>query len=188
VWASAGLVLALGSEDRWVHLADGLREWQGGGSGQELEGDVALIVFGRGDRHGSGYPSGAKMPCRRKPQKNRDGWRNNHSRQHHHPRRRFEVAGLSRDLQNRVAQMLGGDRQKPPVRRYAHDRLGDTQRHGLCVCDALLGVLSLLRQEIVGRDINAISSRSGRRPSRPLRVGGWLLGTDDVDPAARNPH
>jgi hypothetical protein len=70
--------------------------------------------------------------------------------------------------------MLGGDRQKPPVRRYAHDRLRDTQRHDLRVCDASLGVLGLLRQEIVGRDINGNQQQVEVGVHRgPLRVGGW---------------
>ena len=68
--------------------------------------------------------------------------------------------------------MLGGDRQEPPVRRYAHDRLGDTQRHDLRVCDASPGVLRLLGQEIVSRHINGSEQQVEVGVHRgPLRVG-----------------
>ena len=74
VWASAGLVLAPGSEDRGVHLADGLGECPAGvalvadqglpavaaGARQELQGDLALIAFGGGHRDRSGCAVGGE--------------------------------------------------------------------------------------------------------------------------------
>jgi len=87
-----------------------------------------------------------------------------------------------------MTQVLVSDRQKAPVRRDAHDRLGDAQRHDLRVCDASLGVLSPLRQEIVGRDVNGNQQQVEVGVHRgPLRVGGWLLSTADFDPAAQKP-
>jgi hypothetical protein len=70
------------------------------------------------------------------------------------PAAALEVARLARDLRKQVAQMLGRDREEPTVRWYAHDRLRDAERDDLRVCDASLGVLRPIGQEIVSRDIN----------------------------------
>jgi hypothetical protein len=45
--------------------------------------------------------------------------------------------------------------RQPAIRRDAHDRLGDTRRDDLRVCDATRSVLVPLGQETVGRDMNA---------------------------------
>src|ERR1700704_5311409 len=80
VWALAGLVLATGSEDRGIELGDGLGERPpcvalvadqrlasgSASAGQELEGDLALIAFGGGDRHGSGCAVGGEDPVQAK--------------------------------------------------------------------------------------------------------------------------
>src|SRR5271167_188049 len=97
----------------------------------------------------------------------------------------LEVAGLPWNPREQVAQMLGGDRQKASVRRYAHDRLGDAQRHDLRVCDASPGVPRLLRQEIVSRDVNGSEQQVEVGVHRgPLR-SAMLLSTADFDLAAQ---
>lgn len=80
--------------------------------------------------------------------------------------------------------MLCRDDQESPIRRYAHDRLGDAERHDLRVCDASPGVLSSLRQEIVGRDVNGSEQQVEVGVHRgPLR-SAMLQSTADFDPAA----
>src|SRR5947208_14157116 len=80
VWALARLILATGSEDRGIELGDGLGERPprvalvadqrlasgSASAGQELEGDLALIAFGGGDRHGSWCAVGSEDPVQAK--------------------------------------------------------------------------------------------------------------------------
>jgi hypothetical protein len=54
--------------------------------------------------------------------------------------------------------MLARGREEPPVRRYAHDRVGNAERDDLRVCEASPGVPRPLRQEIVSRDMSRLSS------------------------------
>jgi hypothetical protein len=67
-----------------------------------------------------GVPSGAKIACRRNPQKNRE-WLGHtglwlaktlisHSRVSVEPAAALEIAGLGVDLREQVAQLLGSDR------------------------------------------------------------------------------
>src|SRR5271154_6052764 len=194
MWAMAGLVFAARPEDRRVHLADGLGECRAGialvadqghaavaaGAQQQLEGDVALIAFGRGHRDRSGrtvrgedrvQPEAPEEPAvaaaipivggipergaldRLAATRTLNRGRVDEQQiviearalagEHAHqplkrvgePAATLEVAGLGRDLREQVTQMLGGDRQKPSVRRYSHDRLRYTQRDDLRVCD-----------------------------------------------------
>src|SRR5271155_4217675 len=247
VWAFSGLVFASGSDDRGVHrtylacelspgvalIADQGRRALAVGARQELEGDLALIAFGRGHRESSGGPVGGEDRVQPKtPEEpavtraipivsgvaerraldrltasgalDRGGVdeqqivieaRALRGEAPHQPLQRvrqpppsLEIAGLSRDAREQVTQTFRGDRQEPPVRRYAHDRLGNAQRHDLRVCEASLGVPRLLRQEIVSRDINRNQQQVEVGVHRgPLRVGGWLLSTADFDPAAYKP-
>src|SRR5580698_356896 len=100
----------------------------------------------------------------------------------------LEVPGLGGDLREQVTQILGGDREEPPVRRYPHDRLRDAERDDLRICDAPSGVPRPTGQEIVSRDINSSKQQVEVGVHRdPLRVGGWLLSTADFDPAAYKP-
>jgi hypothetical protein len=99
----------------------------------------------------------------------------------------LEVTGLGGQRGEQVAKSLGGDRQEAPVRRYAHDRLRDAQRHDLRVCDASLGVLHPVGQEIVGRDVNGSEQQVEVGVHRgPLR-SAMPDSTADFDPAAQKP-
>jgi hypothetical protein len=53
-----------------------------------------------------------------------------------------------------MSEALGGHGEEPPVRRDPHDRLRDTERDDLSVCDPSTSVPPPLGQEIVRRAIN----------------------------------
>jgi hypothetical protein len=97
----------------------------------------------------------------------------------------LEVAGLAWDAREQVAKVLGSDRQESAVRGNPHDRLSNAERDDLCVCDASLGVLRLLGQEIVSRHVNGSEQQVEVGVHRgPLR-STVCLSTADFDPAAQ---
>jgi hypothetical protein len=99
----------------------------------------------------------------------------------------LEVAGLGGELREQVAQLLARDGEKAPIGGDGHDRLGHAQRDDLRVCDASLGVLRLLRQEIVSRHVNGSEQQVEVGVQRgPLR-SAMLVSTADFDPAAEKP-
>jgi hypothetical protein len=99
----------------------------------------------------------------------------------------LEVASLAGDAREQVAQVLFGDREKPSIGRYAHDRLGDAERDDLCVCDASPGVLRSFRQEIVSRHVNGCEQQVEVGVHRGPLWSAMLLSTADFDPAAQKP-
>jgi len=89
-------------------------------------------------------------------------------------------------LGKQVAKSLVSDPQKAPVRRDPHDRLRDTERNQLRVCDPPASVSRLLRQEIVRRAINGNAESVEVGVHRGLQVDG-VLDTADFGLSAKNP-
>jgi hypothetical protein len=99
----------------------------------------------------------------------------------------LEITSLPGDPREQVAQMLRRDRQEPPVGRDPHDRLRDAERDDLRVCDASLGVLRLLGQEIVSRDINGSEQQVEVGVHRGPFRSAMHQSTADFDLAAQKP-
>jgi hypothetical protein len=70
------------------------------------------------------------------------------------PSAALDISGLGGQLRKQVREALPGDRDEPTIARDSHDRLGDTERDDLRVCDSSPGVPRPLGQEIVRRAIN----------------------------------
>jgi hypothetical protein len=102
------------------------------------------------------------------------------------PAAAFEIPRLLRQIREQVPQALIRDGEKPTIRRDPHDRLRDTQRDDLRVCDSSRSVLRSFGQEIVGRDEHGreqqVEVGVHSRPPEGRRLP--LQSTADFDPAA----
>ena len=107
-----------------------------------------------------------------------------HSKCLSQPAAPLEVARLLGQLGEQVPQPLGGDRQKPTVRRDPHDRLRHAQRDDLSVCDPTRSVILPFRQEIVGRDKNGREQQVEVGVHRGPHRSAMLMSTADFDLAA----
>jgi hypothetical protein len=96
----------------------------------------------------------------------------------------FEVPRLLGQHGEQMRQPLAGDREKPTVRRDPHDRLSDTQRDDLRVCDSSRSVVVPFGQEIVGRDEHGREQQVEVGVHRGLQGRRCGLSTADFDPAA----
>jgi hypothetical protein len=83
-----------------------------------------------------------------------------------------------------MTQAFGGDRQEPPVRRDAHDRLRESQRDDLRIGHSSHHVLGALGQEIVGRHKNGREQQVEVGVHRDSFGSAMRLSTADFDPAA----
>ena len=97
------------------------------------------------------------------------------------------IAGLTGAAWEQVPELAPGQGEKAPIRRDAHDRLGDTERDHLGIGDDAPGVGRGGGQEIVGRAINGDAESVEVGVHRGLRVGGAVLSTADFDLSASNP-
>jgi hypothetical protein len=83
-----------------------------------------------------------------------------------------------------VPQPLCRDRQEPAVGRNSHDRLRDTERDDLRVCDPSRSVPCSLGQEIVGRDEHGREQQVEVGVHRGPLGSAMPMSTADFDPAA----
>jgi hypothetical protein len=86
-----------------------------------------------------------------------------------------------------MAEAFARGLEEPTVARDAHDRLRDTERDDLRVCDHPTGVPWRFRQEIVGRAINRGAEKVEVGVHRGLQVDDGVISTADFDLSATNP-
>lgn len=98
------------------------------------------------------------------------------------------IPGLVGQTGNQMRQSLTRDGEKLPVGIDTHDRLGNGERDDLRIGHAPLGVLGLIRQEIVSGAEHRSEQQVEVGEHRGLLWPAVIQSTADFDPAAPNPY